>query len=55
MAPRPSRRQFPRAPMLERDVAHYGAVPTHAAFDGGYASRENVGAAKALGVAHRLG
>ena len=41
-------------PMLERHVAHYGAVPTHAAFDGGYASRENLGAAKALGVAHAV-
>ncbi|MDE0350778.1 MAG: ISNCY family transposase [Gammaproteobacteria bacterium] len=41
-------------PMLERHVAHYGAVPTHAAFDGGYASRENLKAAKALGVAHAV-
>ena len=37
-------------PMLERHVAHYGTVPTHAAFDGGYASRRNLDEAKALGV-----
>ena len=31
---------------------HYGAAPTHAAFDGGYASRDNLTQAKALGVHH---
>ena len=41
-------------PMLERHVAHYGAVPTHAAFDGGYASRRNLDEAKALGVKHAV-
>ena len=30
------------------------AAPTHAAFDGGYASRENLKAAKALGVTHAV-
>ena len=37
-------------PMLERHAAHYGAAPSRAAFDGGYASRNNFDAAKALGV-----
>ena len=37
-----------------RHVEHYGAAPTHAAFDGGYASRENLRAAKALGVTHAV-
>ena len=41
-------------PMLARHVEHYGAAPTHAAFDGGYASRENLKAAKALGVTHAV-
>ena len=41
-------------PMLARHVEHYGAAPTHAAFDGGYASRENLKAAKALGVSHAV-
>ena len=41
-------------PMLERHAAHYGAVPTHAAFDGGYASLRNLEDAKALGVAHAV-
>ena len=39
-------------PMLERHVEHYGAAPSRAAFDGGYASRGNLDAAKGLGVAH---
>ena len=39
-------------PMLERHVEHYGAAPSRAAFDGGYASRGNLDAAKELGVAH---
>ncbi len=39
-------------PMLERHREHYGAAPTHAAFDGGYASRDNLARAKALGVRH---
>ena len=37
-------------PMLERHVAFYGAPPRQAAADGGYASRENVEQAKAMGV-----
>ena len=41
-------------PMLERHAAHYGAVPTHAAFDGGYASRDHLARAKALGVRHAV-
>ena len=41
-------------PMLARHVEHYGAAPTHAAFDGGYASRENLKAAKALGMTHAV-
>ena len=41
-------------PMLARHVEHLGAAPTHAAFDGGYASRENLKAAKALGVTHAV-
>ena len=39
-------------PMLERHVEHYGAAPSRAAFDGGYASRGNLKEAKDLGVAH---
>ena len=38
--------------MLERHLEHYGAAPSHAAFDGGYASRDNLAQAKALGVEH---
>ena len=38
--------------MLERHREHYGAVPSHAAFDGGYASRDNLAQARALGVQH---
>ena len=41
-------------PMLERHIEHYGTAPTHAAFDGGYASRENLKQAKALGVTHAM-
>ena len=41
-------------PMLERHVARYGAAPTHAAFDGGYATKANLAAAKELGVAHAV-
>ena len=41
-------------PMLQRHVAHYGTAPTHAAFDGGYTSRDNLDAAKALGVRHAV-
>ena len=37
-------------PMLERHCQHYGKAPTHAAFDGGYASKENLKQARALGV-----
>ena len=41
-------------PMLERHVRHYGSAPERAAFDGGYASRENLKDAKALGVKHAV-
>lgn len=37
-------------PMLERHIAIYGQPPRQAATDGGYASRDNLAAAKALGV-----
>ena len=40
--------------MLGRHAAHYGAVPTHAAFDGGYATRRNLEDAKTLGVKHAV-
>lgn len=39
-------------PMLERHVETYGEPPQRAAFDGGYASRENLAEAKKLGVEH---
>ena len=38
--------------MLERHQEHYGVAPSHAAFDGGYATRDNLAQAKALGVEH---
>ena len=41
-------------PMLERHRAHYGGPPTHAAFDGGYASRANLEGAREMGVAHAV-
>lgn len=41
-------------PMLERHRAHYGNPPTHAAFDGGYASRANLEGAREMGVAHAV-
>ncbi|MDL2410415.1 ISNCY family transposase [Rhizobium calliandrae] len=37
-------------PLLERHIAFYGEAPRQAAADGGYASRENLRQAKALGV-----
>src|SRR5690242_667773 len=37
-------------PMLERQIAHCGMPPRQVAADGGYASRENLTAAKARGV-----
>jgi transposase, IS5 family len=37
-------------PMLERHVAFYGEAPRQAAADGGFASRDNLAQAKALGV-----
>ena len=40
--------------MLERHREHYGVAPSHAAFDGGYASRDNLAQAKALGVRHAV-
>jgi IS5 family transposase len=36
--------------MLERQTAMYGRPPRQVATDGGYASRSNLAAAKALGV-----
>ena len=39
-------------PMLHRHVATYGEPPQRVAFDGGYASRENLAEAKKLGVEH---
>jgi len=39
-------------PMLQRHVETYGEPPQRAAFDGGYASRENLDDAKKLGVEH---
>jgi IS5 family transposase len=39
-------------PLLERHQAHYGQPPKQLAADGGYASRANLRAAKALGVTH---
>lgn len=41
-------------PMLERVAQRYGAAPAKAAFDGGYASKENLDGAKALGVKHAV-
>ena len=41
-------------PMLERHCAHYGKAPSHVAFDGGYAAKENLKRARALGVAHAV-
>jgi IS5 family transposase len=37
-------------PMLERHIAIYGQSPRQAAADGGFASRDNLATAKALGV-----
>ena len=37
-------------PMLERHIAIYGQAPRQAAADGGFASRDNLATAKALGV-----
>ena len=37
-------------PMLERHIDFYGEAPRQAAADGGYASRDNLAQAKALGV-----
>ena len=39
-------------PMLQRHRETYGAPPQRVAFDGGYASRANLAAAKELGVEH---
>ncbi len=41
-------------PMLERHREHYGKPPTHAAFDGGYASSDNLKHAKEMGVEHAV-
>src|SRR5271165_3718046 len=38
-------------PMLNRHIAVYGEAPRQTAADGGFASRHNLGEAKALGVA----
>ena len=40
--------------MLERHIEHYGAAPSHVAFDAGYASRDNLARAKTLGVRHAV-
>jgi len=37
-------------PMLDRHIENYGAAPRQLAVDGGYASKANLDAAKALGV-----
>jgi transposase, IS5 family len=37
-------------PMLERQIAFYGRAPRQAAADGSFASRDNLGQAKAQGV-----
>ena len=37
-------------PMLHRHIEHYAAAPRQLAVDGGYASKANLDAAKALGV-----
>ena len=37
-------------PMLDRHIDHFGCPPKQLAVDGGYASRENLAAAKARGV-----
>ena len=39
-------------PLLRRHVENYGEPPRRVAFDGGYASRANLAAAKELGVEH---
>ena len=36
--------------MLKRHIAFYGAAPRQTAADGGFASRDNLAQAKALGV-----
>ena len=38
-------------PLLDRHIAFYGVAPRQAAADGGYATRDNLGQAKARGVA----
>ncbi len=38
------------SPMLERHIAFYGEAPRQTAADGGFASRDNLAQAKALGV-----
>ena len=37
-------------PMIERHAEIYGSMPEQVAFDGGYASKANLAAAKALGI-----
>ena len=37
-------------PMLDRHIDNYGAAPRQLAVDGGYASKDNLAKAKALGV-----
>ena len=37
-------------PMIERHAEIYGSMPKQVAFDGGYASKANLAAAKALGI-----
>ncbi len=40
--------------MLEWHCEQYGQSSTHAAFDGGYAFRDNLACAKELGVKHAV-
>ena len=41
-------------PMLERHRGHYGKPPSHVAFDGGYASADNLKSAREMGVEHAV-
>lgn len=43
-----------RADARAASGAHYGAEPTHAAFDCGYATKQNLNTGKALGVRHAV-
>lgn len=41
-------------PMLGWHCEHHGKAPAHAAFDGGYASRENLKWARAMGMEYAV-